>query len=114
MTRGIQLKQLSAADLGYLGLPLDLLEADLRADLRADDSDLSMADPDAPVGVPEPRNIAREVRVCLEQTLALLTAALPAERRPHPRGERALGREGSERSERPAVAPGPRPPTSMA
>lgn len=67
MTRGIQLKQLSAVDLGHLGIPAALL-AGADDDLAADDG----------AGVPSPLAITREVRVCLEETLALLIEALPA------------------------------------
>jgi hypothetical protein len=81
MTRGIQLKQLSEMDLGHLGLPVDLLGGSDRAfDVNALDAALSaLADlePVSQEGLPDPMAIAREVRVCLEETLELLTEALP-------------------------------------
>lgn len=81
MTRGIQLKQLSAADLGHLGIPPDLLGdpggylddeafADDPLRLGADDGGFDLL------------ALTHEVRVGLEETLALLTAALPADHRP--------------------------------
>lgn len=106
MTRGIQLKQLSAADLGHLGLPLDLLEAEL----AAGEVERASFDPETPAQIPEPRLIAREVRLCLEQTLMLLTAALPAERRVHRRGKRALVHDGGERA---TALPTPGAPNSL-
>jgi len=84
MTRGIQLKQLSATDLGHLNLPVDLLgprQADFDADgLKNALSMLSGTLGDGDDGVPGPRSVAREVRICLEETLAILTDALPTDK----------------------------------
>jgi hypothetical protein len=81
MTRGIQLKQLSEMDLGHLGLPVDLLGgSDRPFDVNALDAALSALAELEPMGqdrVPDPVAIAREVRICLEETLELLTEALP-------------------------------------
>ncbi|MCF7984545.1 MAG: hypothetical protein K9L70_09095 [Thiohalocapsa sp.] len=71
MTRGIQLKALSANDLGHLGLSADAFRQALEM--------IDEIDTDA--DVPDPRAITREVRGALEEALALLTDALPAERR---------------------------------
>lgn len=83
MTRGIQLKQLSATDLGHLNLPADLLgprQANFDADgLKNALSMLSEELGDGGDGVPSPLSVAREVRICLEETLAILTEALPAD-----------------------------------
>jgi len=85
MTRGIQLKQLSEMDLGHLGLPVDLLGGSDKAfDVDALDAALSALaalEPGLDDGLPDPLTITREVRVCLEDALALLTEALPAELR---------------------------------
>jgi hypothetical protein len=73
MTRGIQLKELSATDLGHLGLPpatlqgaIEMIESEMFAY-----EDLSV----------ETQAVARDVRSTLEEVLILLTEALPAERR---------------------------------
>ena len=42
---------------------------------------LAAAEPSIGDALPDPRSIAREVRACLEETLVLLTEALPAEHR---------------------------------
>ena len=73
MTRGIQLKSLSATDLGYLGLPADTLADALEM--------LEEVVPIASDSTPDLRAVTHEVRVCLEETLALLTEALPLGRR---------------------------------
>jgi len=67
MTRGIHLKQLTATDLGLLGLPEDLLEAEAAS---ADAHQL------ASEGDPTLARITQEVRATLEETLALLDQAL--------------------------------------
>ncbi len=67
MARGIQLKQLTDADLGYLGLPPDTLQGGL---------DLAGAEV-APVDTVA---IAREVRETLEVVFDILTEALPRAR----------------------------------
>lgn len=85
MTRGIQLKELSPADLGPLGLPVDLLgngngkgfDVEL---LDAALSELAAMETVISDGPPEPEAVIQEVRACLEETLVLLTEALPAER----------------------------------
>mgnify|MGYP001024876012 FL=1 len=83
MTRGIQLKQLSATDLGHLNLPVDLLgprQGDFDADsVKNALSMLSGELSDGADGVPGPVSVAREVRICLEETLAILTDALGAD-----------------------------------
>lgn len=91
MTRGIQLKQLSAADLGHLGIPPDLL-GDPDAWFGEPAGDLYPGDePDDGLPFtmsgdedPDLRALAHDLRAGLEETLALLTAALPAEHRPRP------------------------------
>ncbi|MGD9408644.1 hypothetical protein [Thiohalocapsa sp.] len=67
MTRGIQLKQLTDADLGYLGLAPDTLQGGLA--LAGDDA------PDT-----DTLAIAREVRETLEDVFDILTDALPNRR----------------------------------
>jgi hypothetical protein len=71
MTRGIQLKELSATDLGYLGLPpatlqgaIDMIEGEICAY-----EELSV----------ETLAVARDVRSTLEEVLTLLTEALPVD-----------------------------------
>jgi hypothetical protein len=85
MTRGIQLKQLSETDLGHLGLPVDMLvAADSAFDVDGLDAALdTLADlePELEDGVLDPLAITREVRLCLEETLSLLTEALPPDQR---------------------------------
>jgi hypothetical protein len=68
MTRGIQLKELTETDLGYLGLAPDTLQGGL--DL-ASIADTPSSDTIA---------ITREVRETLEAVFDLLTSALPADR----------------------------------
>jgi hypothetical protein len=71
MTRGIQLKSLTATDLGHLGLPADSLESALEM----------LEDMEIGHHLPDPRAVTREVRATLEEALALLTEALPADLR---------------------------------
>lgn len=90
MTRGIQLQQLSTSDLGHLGIPPDLLEDPDLIDPQCDD-DALLADrssgglrftlADSGDDLPDPLALAREVRAGLEEALALLIEALPAEHR---------------------------------
>jgi shikimate 5-dehydrogenase len=121
MTRGIQLKQLSARNLDYLGLSADLLSAASadRADggspiatgqggaggglsvseLSALDGALTAVARQARRGESasaELRALTHEVRECLEATLSLLTEALPAVSRPvarHAWGQYAAARQ---------------------
>lgn len=67
MARGIQLKQLTDTDLGYLGLAPDTLQGAL--ELAGDDT------PDT-----DTLAIAREVRETLEDVFDILTNALPNRR----------------------------------
>jgi hypothetical protein len=67
MTRGIHLKHLTATDLGLLGLPQELLESE---GASADHQEL------AAEGDPALARITQEVRVTLEDALALLDEAL--------------------------------------
>jgi len=82
MTRGIQLKELSPADLGQLGLPVDLLDNAKGVDVELLDavlSELAAMETVISDGPPEPEAVIQEVRACLEETLVLLAEALPAE-----------------------------------
>ena len=77
MTRGIQLKTLSATDLDYLGLPPDLLQGAM--DMI--DRELDAYGETAPDDRIDAQAITREVRCTMEQVLELLTDALPASQR---------------------------------
>jgi hypothetical protein len=77
MTRGIQLKALSATDLDYLGLPPDLLQGAM--DLI--DRELDAHGETAPSDRIDALAITREVRCTMEEVLQLLTEALPATHR---------------------------------
>jgi hypothetical protein len=74
MTRGIQLKALSANDLHSLGLPLDTLAGALDRISEEIGSD----DEAAGSGQVSALAVTRDVRRTLEEVLDLLTEALPA------------------------------------
>ena len=72
MTRGIHLKHLTAADMGLLGLPEDLLtDGGPQSAVRAEPVPELAGEVD-----PVLSRLTREVRVTLEETLLLLDQAL--------------------------------------
>ncbi len=78
MTRGIRLKQLTANDLGYLGLPADgLPDASTPQPATTSSADSDHNEAAAP-GLPAPLEITRDVRLMLEETLRLLDAREPS------------------------------------
>ena len=91
MTRGIHLKHLTAADLGLLGLPEELL-GEGHEPLEA----VSLADADGEAECPTGQDalllgITRDVRVTLEEALTLLDQALAIGQQEASLGKRFLG-----------------------